>query len=187
MESATRTPPGRVGATPLAVLPSALAALLLGLPSANPGVAAAQSVDTPGMVKVTVEVELSCPSCALGLERRLDRLDHVAGVEVRPADGRIVLSVEPGRHLDLAAVRDTVRNAGFIPDGVAVTAVGHVTRVNGAPALAMSPDFALTMAATDRAAALVTEAGDRLLEVSGHWNAPPDGDGRLQVESFEVR
>ena len=183
MESATLTPPGRVGPTPLAVLPSALAARLLGLPSANPGVAAAQSADTPGMVKVTVEVELSCPSCALGLERRLNRLDHVARVEVRPADDRIVLTVDPGRHLDLAAVRDTVRHAGFIPDGVAVTAVGHVTRVNGAPALALSPDFALTLATTD----LVTAAGDRLLEVSGHWNAPPDGDGRLQVESFEVR
>ncbi len=189
MESATRNHPGLVRSTGLAVLPFGLAALLLGWPTANPGAAAAQSPDgsgrVQGMVSVTVEVELSCPSCAQGLERRLNRLDHVTGVEVRPAGGQIVLTVEPGRHLDLAAVWDTVRNAGFIPDGVAVTAVGHLTRVNGALALALSPDFALELAATDRAETLATEADDRLLKVSGHWNAPPDGDGRLQVESFE--
>ena len=74
-----------------------------------------QARDEPGMVRVTVEVELSCPSCAMGLERRLNRLEHVAGVDVRPAEGQIVLAVEPGRCLDLAVVRDTVRNVGFVP------------------------------------------------------------------------
>ncbi len=139
------------------------------------------------MVRVIVEAELSCPSCALGLERRLGRLDHVAGVEVRPADGWIVLAVEPGRRLDLAAVRNTVRNAGFIPDRLAVTAIGRVTRVNGGPALALAPDFALPLADGDAAATLATEAGDRLLRVIGYWEAPPNGADRLLVESFEVR
>jgi hypothetical protein len=184
MASATRNPPRPVGSTGLAALRLGLAALLLPLPLTNPGAAAAQSLDVPGMVRVTVEVELSCPSCALGLERRLGRLDHVAVVDVRPADGRIVLTVDPGRHLDLAAVWDTVRNAGFIRDGVAVTAVGRLTRASGAPALVLSPDFALPLAANGTAA-LETEAGNRLLLVSGHWNAAPDGLGRLQVESFE--
>ena len=187
MESAKGNHPGLVGSTGLAGLPLLFGALLLGWPLTNPGTAAAQSPDASGMVRVTVEVELSCPSCALGLERRLGRLDQVADVEVRPADGRIVLTVEPGRHADLTTVRDTVRNAGFIPDGLVLTAFGHVARVNDAPALALSPDFALTLAPTDRATALVTAADDRLVQVTGHWNAAPDGAGRLQVESFEVR
>ena len=188
MASATRKPL-RIGSTGFTALRFGLAALLFPLPLTNPGAAAAQSPVTPGMVRVIVEVELSCPSCALGLERRLGRLDHVDDVEVRPADGRIVLTVEPGRHLDLAAVRNTVRNAGFIPDGVAVTAVGRLIRANGALALALalSPDFALPLAANGTAT-LETEAGDGLVQVTGHWNAPPDGAGRLQVESFdEVR
>ena len=146
-----------------------------------------QSRDEPGMVRVTVEVELSCPSCAMGLERRLDRLEHVAGVDVRPAAGRIVLAVEPGRCLDLAAVRDTVRNVGFVPHGVTVIAVGYFTHVDGAPALALSPPCALPLAAEMPGAALASEAAGRLLKVSGRWNDSPHGPGRLQVESFEAR
>ena len=185
MESATRNlhPPG--GSTALAAAPFALA-LLLALASANPGAAGAPQPNAPGMLRVTVEAELSCPSCARGLERRLGRLAHVAGVEVRPADGRIVLTVEPGRRLDLAAVRDAVRNAGFVPDRVAVTALGRLVRADGAPALALSPDFALPLAPTARAAALTAEAGSRLAQVSGHWDAASDGPGRLRVDSFEV-
>ena len=187
MESATRTPARRSGSARLAAAFCGLAALLLGMAPADPAAAASQSQDEPGMVRVTVEVELSCPSCAQGLVRRLGRLENVAGIEVLPADGRIVLAVEPGRRLDLAAVRDTVRNAGFLPDAVAVVAVGHLTDLDGTPALGLSPDFALPLAGGARTAALATEAGGGLVTVRGHWHDPADGDGRLQVESFETR
>ena len=194
MESATRNPHPPGGSTAPAAAPFALVALLLALASAdpgavkpNPGAAGAPPPNAPGMLRVTVEAELSCPSCARGLERRLGRLAHVAGVEVRPADGRIVLTVEPGSRLDLAAVRDAVRNAGFVPDRMVVTVVGRLTHADGTLALALSPDFALPLAPTDHAATLMTEAGDRLTRVSGHWSPAPGGPGRLHVESFEVR
>ena len=164
-----------------------LGAMFFGAASTSAGAAAPQSPDLPGMVRVTIKVELSCPSCAVGLERRLRRLDHVAGVEVSPPDGHVVLAVEPGRYLDLAAVWDTVRNAGFLPDALVITAVGHVTEVNGAPVLALSPDFALPLVGEDGLTALATEAGDHLVQVTGRWNAPPDGAGRLRVESIEFR
>ena len=186
MESALRNHRRLAGAARGAVC-WGLAALLCGPVPTGAGAAALQSPDLPGMVRVTLEVELSCPSCAAGLERRLLRLDHVAGVEVSAPDGQVVLAVEPGRHLDLAAVWDTVRNAGFIPDRLAVTAVGHVTDVDGAPALALSPDFALPLVAADGLTALATGAGDQPVKVTGHWHAPPDGAGRLRVDSFEVR
>ena len=185
MATATRNPPRSVEPTGLTARPP-LAAVLLAMFLTTVG-AAAQSPGAPGMVQVTVDVELTCPSCAMGLERRLGRLDSVADVEVRPADGRIVLTVEPGRHVDPDAVWDTVRNAGFIPDGVGVVAVGRLTDVDGAPALALSPDLALPLAAGETTAALGRGEGDRLLTVSGRWNGPPDGPGRLHVESFEVR
>ena len=186
MESATRNRPRLAGAA-LGAVCGGLTALLFVAVSTSAGVAAPQSPDLPGMVRLTVEVELSCPSCAAGLERRLRRLDHVAGVEVSPSDGRIVLAVEPGGHLDPAAVWDTVRNAGFIPDRMAVTAIGHVIDRNGAPALALSPDFALPLVEKVGLTATAAEAGNQLVEVTGHWNAAPDGAGRLQVESFDVR
>ena len=164
-----------------------LAALLVGPLSAGAGAAPLQSPDLPGMVRVTIEVELSCPSCAAGLERRLGRLDYVAGVEVSPPDGQIVIAVEPGHYLDLAAVRETVLNVGFVPDGVAVTSVGHFIDVNGAPALALSPDFALPLVAADGLTPVAAEAGDQLVQVTGNWIAPRDGPARLQVESLEIR
>ena len=165
----------------------ALAALLFGPLSTGAGAAPLQSPNQPGMVRVTIEVELSCPSCAVGLDRRLRRLDYVAGVEVSPPDGQIVIAVEPGRYLDLDAVWDTVRNVGFTPDGVSVTAVGRVTDLNGAPALALSPDFALPLVAADGLTALATGSGVQLVRVTGRWIATPDGAPRLQVESLEVR
>ena len=143
-ESATRNR-SRVARAALGAVGCGLAAMLLGAVSAGAGAAARQLPNLPGMVQATIEVELSCPSCAVGLERRLRRLDHVAGVEVSPPDGQVVLAVEPGRYLDLDAVWDTVRNAGFLPAGMAVTAIGHVTRVNGAPALVLSPALALPL------------------------------------------
>ena len=169
-----------------AALRCGLAALLCGLLPAGAGAGPVQSADLPGMVRVTIDVELSCPSCAAGLERRLGRLDHVAGVEVSPADGRIAIGVEPGHRLDLAAVRDTVRNAGFFPGGMAVTAIGRVIDVDGAPALALSPEFALPLAAADGLADLAAEAGGRPVRVTGQWLAPQDGAARLQVESLEI-
>ncbi len=186
MESATRNRPRLAGAV-LGAVCCALTALLFGAVSTSAGVAAPQSPDLPGMVRLTIEVELSCPSCAAGLERRLRRLEHVAGVEVSPSDGQIVLAVEPGRHPDPAAVWDTVRNAGFIPDRMAVTAIGHIIDGNGTPALALSPDFVLPLVEMDGLTATASEAGDQLVKVTGHWNASPNGAGRLQVESFEIR
>ena len=186
MKSARRNYPRLAGAA-LGALCSGLAALLFGTLSTGAGAAPVQSRDLPGMVRVTIEVELSCPSCAAGLERRLRRLDYVAGVEVSPPDGQIAIAVEPGHYLDLAAVRDTVLNVGFVPDGVAVTALGRVIDENGAPALALSPDFALPLDAADGLTALAVEAVDRLVKVTGRWIAPQDGAARLQVESWEIR
>ena len=162
-------------------------AMFFGAASTSAGAVAPQAPNLPGMVRVTIEVELSCPSCAVGLERRLGRLDHVAGVDVSPPDGQVVLAVEPGHYLDLAAVWDTVRNAGFLPDVLMVTAIGRVTEMNGAPALSLSPDFALPLVGEDGLTPLAIEAGDQTVQVTGRWDAPPDSAGRLQIESIEAR
>ena len=86
-----------------------------------------------------------------------------------PPTGQVVLAVEPGHYLDLAAVWDTVRNAGFLPDVLMVTAIGRVTEMNGAPALSLSPDFALPLVGEDGLTPLAIEAGDQTVQVTGRW------------------
>jgi outer membrane protein assembly factor BamB len=126
---------------------SGLVFALCGLALLGASPVTAQPADGPGMLEVTVEVELSCPSCAQGLERRLSKLDHVARVEIRSAQGQVVLTAELGRRVDLEAVRDVVRNAGFVPTGVFVTEAGQAPGASenwpsfrGADALSVADD-----------------------------------------------
>ena len=48
--------------------------------------AARQASKVPGIESIVVSVELSCPSCAQGLERRLGRLMHVDRVEIHAVE-----------------------------------------------------------------------------------------------------
>lgn len=141
----------------------------------------------PGMLSVTVETDLSCPSCAQGLERRLERLDNIAGIEILVAEGQVVLTPEPGTSVDLAAVRDVIRNAGFIPTSVGLTAVGHVVLLNGTPALALSDDAVLPLADDARSRELTARATGTLVTVAGEVRPAPAGAAsQLHVDSFEV-
>ena len=153
------------------------------------GQAAAQTPDEsgrPGMVEVAVEVELTCPSCAQGLERRLSRLDHVARVEIQDEDGLVVLGFDPGSSVALEAVRDVIRNAGFTPAGFSLTAVGRVTEVNGTTALALSDDIVVVLAG-DRVGALAKAAGGAVARVRGDVSLATDGGAPvLTVGDFDL-
>ena len=149
--------------------------------------AEAEAVAPLGMVEVRVAVELSCPSCAQGLERRLGRLDHVARVEIQSNEGQIVLAPEHGEVLDLGEVRHVIRNAGFLPTGIWLAAVGRVTHVDGVPVLALSGDGAITLAAGDQTDQLVAAAADGIVRGMGRILDPKGrGDAEfLYVTAFE--
>ena len=103
--------------------------------------------DELGAFTVTVGVELSCPSCASGLERRLGRLDNVAVVDIQPDEQRVVLGATSGTKVDLQAVRDVIRNAGFIPSSLHVTVVGCVVELDGGIGIALSEDTVVMVVA----------------------------------------
>ena len=138
------------------------------------GLAMAQTVGEPGMIEVVVAVELTCPSCAQGLERRLARLDHVTRVEIQGDEGRVVLGVEPGTNLALEEVWDVIRNAGFTPAGVSLTAIGRLIDVNGEPGLALVDDTIFVLAG-DRVGALSDAARLALVRVNGEVSLATDG------------
>ena len=154
-------------------------ALVLGMALVSGAEAEGAPVSPQGMVEVRVDVELSCPSCAQGLERRLGRLDHVARVEVQSDEGQIVLVPDPGEALDLGEVRQVIRNAGFLPAGIWLAAVGRVRLVQGVPVLALSGDSAITFAAGDKIDKLVAAADDGIVRVMGRMLDPGEGDAEL--------
>ena len=135
-----------------------------------------QSSDVPGMLRVTVVVELSCPSCAQGLERRLGRLDYVDLVEVRSESGQIVLTPERGAVLDLHAVRQVIRNVGFQPVELRVHALGEVKRQGDGFVLALPDNVLLALDAKDATDVLLSMVGAPPVEVAGVAVRPPGSD-----------
>ena len=161
--------------------------LLIGVAALSiAGQTVAQPLGEPGMVEVVVAVELTCPSCAQGLERRLSRLDHVALVEIRGEEGRVVLGLEPGASVPLTAVRDVIRNAGFTPTAFGLTAVGRLSETNAVTALVLPDDIAFVLTG-DQVGALRAAAGDAVVRVRGDVSLATDGDMPvLTVDQFDV-
>ena len=79
--------------------------------------------------RATVEVKgMSCPFCAFGVEKRLGAVAGVDRVIVDMKDGSAELTASKGQSIDLAAVPDAVRRAGFTPGRIEVTVRGTVRR-----------------------------------------------------------
>ncbi|MDA1093881.1 MAG: heavy metal-associated domain-containing protein [Acidobacteria bacterium] len=164
-------------------------ALLVGPWALGTGVVGAshQSGREPGMVEIVISVELSCPSCAQGLERRFSRLEHVNRVEIQVDESRVVLVLEPGTSVGLQEVWDVVRNAGFTPQTLALTAVGRLVEVNGAVALGL-PDALVLALAGEHVAELATTAGQNLVEVEGDVGLGAGGSApSVTVRRFDLR
>lgn len=56
---------------------------------------------------------LSCPFCAYGLEKQLNKLDGVNQVEVHVANGQVVVTMDEGKTLEKAQAVEAVKKAGF--------------------------------------------------------------------------
>ena len=139
-----------------------------------------------GMIEVVVSVELSCPSCAQGMERRFSRLEPVERVEIQVDQGRVVLGLAPGSTIGLQEVWDVVRNAGFTPDALALTAVGRLVVADGLAALGLPDDLVLSLAGP-RVEALVTAAGADRVQVRGEVTLATDGGAPvLTVSGFSL-
>ena len=147
--------------------------------------AARQAMKVPGIESIVVSVELSCPSCAQGLERRLGRLMHVDRVETHAAENEVLLTLSPGQTLDLLLVRDEFRNAGFIPDAIAITAYGEVMRANGQAALKINDETVIPLVASDRTTELMKLGGGRFVTISGTVDIQSDGN-QLHVQTADV-
>lgn len=56
---------------------------------------------------------LACPFCAYGIEKRLNKVDGVTGVEVDIGKSTVRVSLQEGKTLSEAQARQAVDEAGF--------------------------------------------------------------------------
>ena len=144
--------------------------------------------DELGAFTVTVGVELSCPSCASGLERRLGRLDNVAVVEIQVVEEQVVLGATSGTKIDLREVRDVIRNAGFVPSRVHLTVVGLVVRLNDGIGITLSEDTVVMVAVVDaKRSALLSQALGHMVAVSGTLPLEAGDEDILYLSEVEIQ
>ena len=147
--------------------------------------AAVQAGQTVGMLEVSVQVDgLSCPFCAYGLEKKLRKVDNVASLEIHVSEGLAVLNPKPGTSLDLAALEQAVRDGGFTPNGLTLTARGRLTERKGTPALELSNGIVLLLAKDGQTDALESANGS-VVRVEGHVEGQDGRAYTLTVSSFQ--
>ena len=177
--------------TLLAVLLTALLLLFL-TQGATAQAAQELGMQELGMLEVSVQVDgLSCPFCAYGLDKKLRKVENVASIEIRVDEGRAVVTPESGTSLELDALEQAVRDGGFTPRELSVTAQGRLTELNGAAALELSSVILLLLAEGGQTNALLrlptgsvvrVEGQAALEQTGGHAGHPYT----LTVRSFEV-
>jgi len=81
---------------------------------------------------IRLEVDgLSCPFCALGLDKRLKQRAGLEGIQVHLKQGVTEASLPEGHGLDVGKVRRAVQEAGFTLRGIKLTVVGTIRQDGG--------------------------------------------------------
>ncbi|MGR3304314.1 MAG: heavy-metal-associated domain-containing protein [Candidatus Scalindua sp.] len=73
---------------------------------------------------------LSCPFCALSLEKKLKSVDGISKVDVHLKKAITDLTLKPTSQLDLEAVQTAVKEAGFTLKDIRVRVSGNVIQDN---------------------------------------------------------
>jgi len=89
-----------------------------------------------GSAPVAAEIEglqlqvdgLSCPFCALGLDKRLKQRAGLEGIQVHLKQGVTEAAFPQGQGLDVEKVRRAVQEAGFTLRGITLTVIGKISR-----------------------------------------------------------
>ncbi|MEQ9424062.1 MAG: heavy-metal-associated domain-containing protein [Cyclobacteriaceae bacterium] len=78
------------------------------------GISYAQEQNTTLKGKIKVQVDgLSCPFCAYGLEKKLKTMEGVAEIKIDVENAFALLTIEEGKTVTEAAIRENVKKAGF--------------------------------------------------------------------------
>lgn len=89
--------------------------------------------------KVEIRVDgLACPFCAYGLEKKLKKIEGAGKIKINVDKGIALLENKQGKSIEVEKIESIVQDAGFTPREIALTVVGRLGEVSGAPVLLIS-------------------------------------------------
>jgi len=74
---------------------------------------------------------LSCPFCAIGIQKQLKQTGGLEEIEVHLKQGVTEARLPLGKGIDVGKVRRAVQEAGFTLRGIKLAVTGYVTQANG--------------------------------------------------------
>lgn len=78
-----------------------------------------------GISSMSVTVEgMACPFCAFGVEKRIKKVKGVSSVDVDMRTGKAMITAEPDASIQYRDVPQAVRDAGFTPGEMHISASG---------------------------------------------------------------
>ena len=90
--------------------------------------------------RVTLRVDgLACPFCAYGLEKKIKNLEGCDSLEIRINEGKAIMKWKRDKALDIDAIHDAVRRAGFTLRSIRGTFTGTVARDKEGYVLVLPP------------------------------------------------
>jgi len=78
--------------------------------------------DSPKQITIRVD-GLSCPFCAYGLEKKLNRLEGAVSVRIDIERGRALITMDVGKTIQEGDLKKAVLDAGFTPREISYQSV----------------------------------------------------------------
>ncbi|MBI3088154.1 MAG: heavy-metal-associated domain-containing protein [Candidatus Omnitrophica bacterium] len=161
-----------------------------------------------GLEEASAEIEgiqlqvdgLSCPFCALGLDKRLKQRAGLDEIHVHLKQGVTEATLPRGHGIDVGKVRQAVQEAGFTLRGIKLTVIGMISRDGDRMAVTSRHDgttfllFDAEHQDTEASATLSqglrrqlehAEQAKRLVKISGLVHEHAGLPAGLMIESFE--
>ncbi len=96
------------------------------------------------LLKGKIKVDgLSCPFCAYGMEKKLKAVSWIEDIEIFVDDGYVAFVVSDGKKLNTKALDKAIKNGGFTPKEIELTAEGIIIKSGADVMLKIKPEILL--------------------------------------------
>lgn len=144
---------------------------------------------------------MTCPFCVYGIEKKLKGVEGIEDARANLKTGIVEIKVKNGKAVDIDRLNEAVRESGFTPGEIKITATGSLIEYNSYPALKVTgsdqvfllvekheheKEEFLSKEKLDQIKA-ATENGEKTITITGHVHTHRDFPPALSVDSFKIK